>query len=177
LVTVFTDVWRCTKPGGSLWVVMKSVKKNKKMHLLPFLLSQRLTARAEQAWHLQDVLVWNKTHTLPWSHPQKLTDSYEHILCFSKSKEFTLKLDAVRSPEGISNWWVKYPERYHPYGKALSNVWEIPIPTQGSWGNGHFAHSCPLPVELAKRIILLATDKNGTVLDPFAGTGSTALAA
>ena len=62
------------------------------------LLSERLTRRAEQAWHLQDVLVWNKTHTLPWAHPQKLTDTYEHILCFSKSKEFILNLDALRSP-------------------------------------------------------------------------------
>src|SRR5262249_41026430 len=76
-----------------------------------------------------------------------------------------------------ANWWVKYPERYHPSGKAISNVWEIAIPTQGSWGNGDMEHSCPLPEELARRAILLSTEKGGVVCDPFAGTGTTALIA
>lgn len=177
LVGVFSAVWRSTKPTGSLWVIMKSVKKSGKLYQLPFLLSERLTAHTHEPWILQDELVWQKTHTLPWAHRQKLTDNFEHILCFSKSKEFALRMDAVRSPEGMTNWWVKYPERYHPLGKALSNVWEIAIPTQGSWGNGHFEHFCPLPVELARRAIILSTDTDGTVLDPFAGTGSVAVAA
>jgi DNA modification methylase len=177
LVAVFSAVWKCTRPNGSLWVVMKSVKKDGRVYQLPFLLSERLTALSSQAWRLQDVLVWHKTHTLPWSHRQKLTDNYEHILCFSKSADFELNLDAIRSTAGITNYWVKYPERYHPAGKSLSNVWEIAIPTQGSWGSGHFEHSCPLPVELVKRAILLSTEGAGTVLDPFAGTGSVPLAA
>lgn len=177
LVAVFTSIWKCTKPNGSLWIVMKSVKKDGRLHQLPFMLSERLTSLTTQSWQLQDVLVWHKTHTLPWSHKQKLTDNYEHILCFTKSDEFELRMEALRTTDGITNWWVKYPERYHPEGKALSNVWEIAIPTQGSWGNGHFDHFCPLPVELVKRIILLSTDKQGTVFDPFAGTGSVALAA
>lgn len=177
LVQVFTDVWKRTKPTGSLWIVIKSIKKSGHLHLLPFQLAQRLTSHPMHAWHLLDVLIWHKTHTLPWAHRHKLADSYEHILCFGKSKDFSLNVDAIRSTAGITNWWVKYPERYHPYGKTLSNVWEISIPTQGSWGNGLFSHACPLPLELLKRIILLSTDKNGTVLDPFAGTGSTALAA
>lgn len=177
LVKVFTQVWRSTKKTGSLWIVMKSLKKDGTLHLLPFLLAEKLTSLPKHAWHLQDVLIWHKTHTLPWSHKQKLQDNYEYILCFSKSKKFSLNIDAVRSPLSIAKWWVKYPERYHPKGKSISNVWEMAIPTQGSWGNGNMEHFCPLPMELARRVILLSTDKDGLVLDPFAGTGTTPLAA
>jgi hypothetical protein len=59
----------------------------------------------------------------------------------------------------------------------LNNVWEIQIPTQGSWGNGSMEHACPLPTELTKRIIQLSTDKTGVVFDPFAGTGASVVAA
>jgi DNA modification methylase len=175
LVTVFTGVWACTMPTGSLWLVMKSLKKDGVVHMLPFQLAERLTAKP--GWHLQDVLIWHKPHTLPWSRKDKLQDNFEYILCFSKSRKFKLNIEALRSPQGITNWWVKYPERYHPRGKALNNVWEIAIPTQGSWGNGHMDHFCPLPTELVKRIILLSTRKGDMVCDPFAGTGTTVLAA
>ena len=37
-------------------------------------------------------------------------------------------------------------------------------------------HPCPIPVQLMERIILLTTEKGDTVLDPFMGCGSTAIA-
>lgn len=177
LVAVFTEVWHCTKRTGSLWIVINTIKKNNILHLLPFKLADRLTGLPTAAWYLQDILVWVKPHTLPWGHKQKLQDHFEYVLCFSKSKSFSLNVDALRSPQSLSNWWVKYPERYHPLGKGLNNVWEIHIPTQGAWGNGSMEHACPLPTELTKRIIQLATDKNGVVCDPFAGTGASVVAA
>lgn len=177
LAEVFAQVWHCTKKTGSLWVVINTVKKDGNLHLLPFKLAERLTARATAAWHLQDILVWVKPHTLPWSHKQKLQDHFEYVLCFSKSKSFKLNTDALRSTQTLANWWVKYPERYHPLGKGVNNVWEIHIPTQGSWGNGSMEHACPLPTELTKRIIQLSTDPSGVVCDPFAGTGAAVVAA
>lgn len=177
LVDVFSQVWRCTSKNGSLWIIMKSVKKDGVLYLLPTKLAEKLTSQPKYTWHLQDVLIWHKPHTLPWSHRQKLQDNYECILCLSKTRKFALNIEALRSPSAVANWWVKYPERYHPFGKSLSNVWEIAIPTQGSWGNGDMEHSCPLPSELVKRIILLCTGPTGTVCDPFAGTGTTALVA
>jgi DNA modification methylase len=177
LTTVFAEVWHCTKQTGSLWVVMNTIKKDNTFHLLPLKLAEKLSEQPQAAWHLQDVLIWVKPHTLPWSHRQKLQDHFEYILCFSKSRSFSLNLDELRSTQSLANWWVKYPERYHPSGKGVNNVWEIPIPTQGSWGNGSIEHACPLPTELTKRIIKLSTDRNGVVFDPFAGTGATVVAA
>lgn len=175
LTSVFSQVWKHTKDSGTLWIVVKSVKKNGILYLLPFQLAERLTSIGK--WYLQDILIWHKPHTLPWSHKGKLPDHYEHILCLSKAKSLSLNISDLRSPQNMTKWWVKYPERYHPFGKSLSNVWEMAIPTQGSWGNGDVAHHCPLPVELVKRILLLSTKKGDLVFDPFAGTGTTALAA
>jgi len=41
---------------------------------------------------------------------------------------------------------------------------------------GKLNHPCPVPVKLMERIILLATDENDTILDPFMGSGTTAIA-
>jgi DNA modification methylase len=178
LIGVFDAVWDCTKPKGSLWIIVDSVKKNGKVFLLPFDIAARLSARKERPWHLQDILIWHKPHTLPWSHSAKLQGHFEYILCLSKSRSLSLNLNAIRTTNGLANWWVKYPERYHPLGKSIGNVWEYSIPTQGTWGNGHFAHACPLPIEMLQRIVLLSTSRRSSVvLDPFAGTGATLIAA
>lgn len=60
----------------------------------------------------------------------------------------------------------------NPHGKNPANVWEIA--TRAHYGNEHFAI---FPEELVKRIILFATRKGDWVLDPFAGRGTTGIAA
>jgi DNA modification methylase len=60
----------------------------------------------------------------------------------------------------------------NPNGKNPSNVWEIA--TRAHYGNEHFAI---FPEELVKKIILFATKKGDWVLDPFAGRGTTGIAA
>lgn len=60
----------------------------------------------------------------------------------------------------------------NPNGKNPSNVWEIA--TKAHFGNEHFAI---FPEELVKKIILFATKKGDWVLDPFAGRGTTGIAA
>jgi hypothetical protein len=81
------------------------------------------------------------------------------------------RIDRLREFDGLKEWWVRFPERYNPNGKAPPNVWDIPIPKQGSWGDGEIAHACPLPPELVRRLILLSTDEGDVVFDPFAGSG------
>ena len=110
LVSVFDDVWTRTNPQGSLWIVLDSIKKKGKVFLLPFDLAQRLTSRAVTRWHLQDVLVWHKLHTLPWSHNAKLQGHFEYILCLSKTKNLRLNLDGIRTTNGLES----YRERRRP---------------------------------------------------------------
>ena len=52
-----------------------------------------------------------------------------------------------------------------------TNLWSIPIPTQGSWA-GIRTHFCPFPEELTYRMLSLTTAEGDLVLDPLAGIGS-----
>lgn len=168
LEKVFESVHEVTNERGSLWVVSDTLKHKGEVKLLPFDLAQRLQ---RMGWILQDIIIWNKDKTLPWSHKGKLRNIFEYIAFFSKSRKFNYHLGRVREIDQLREWWVRYPERYSPEGKAPARVWNTPIPRQGSWSNNWVRHFNPLPPELVRRILLLTTNEGDVVLDPFAGSG------
>ncbi len=136
--------------------------------MLPFELAQEAEACG---WILRDVIVWEKDKTRPWSSRGRLRNSFEYVLFFVKSSRFKYYVERLREPLALKRWWVRYPERYNPEGKAPSNVWRAAIPVQGSWANTAIQHACPLPPDLVERMLLLSTDLGDVVLDPFAGSG------
>ncbi len=168
LAKIFSAVYDVTKITGSLWIVVDTIKQNGELILFPFDLANKLK---QSGWILHDIIVWHKDKTLPWSHRGKLRNIFEYVLFFSKGKHFKYNLTQVRETEGLKEWWVRYPERYSPQGKAPTRTWSIPIPRQGSWGENWVRHFCPLPPELVRRIVRLTTKKGDIVLDPFAGSG------
>ncbi len=63
----------------------------------------------------------------------------------------------------------------HPFGPLLSDVWtDIHRIKHNKYRD---EHPCQLPIHLLERIILMSTDESDVVLDPFMGTGTTAIAA
>ena len=63
----------------------------------------------------------------------------------------------------------------HPFGPLVSDVWtDIHRIKHNSKRD---PHPCQLPLHLLDRLILLTTDENDIVLDPFSGTGTTAISA
>jgi site-specific DNA-methyltransferase (adenine-specific) len=63
----------------------------------------------------------------------------------------------------------------HPFGPLVSDVWtDIHRIKHNKYRD---EHPCQLPVHLLERVILMATNEGDIVLDPFSGTGTTALAA
>jgi hypothetical protein len=117
-------------------------------------------------------MVWNKGRTIPWSGQGRLRNAHELIMFFSKTRRFKWKLNRVREADALAPWWVRFPERYHPEGKAPSTVWDYPIPRQGSFQAQSARHACPLPPDMVDRMISLSTDVGDIVFDPFAGTGT-----
>lgn len=171
---VLRSVHDHTRPDGSLWLVVDSLRPRvrdgevQRMQLLPF----QLVQEAERVgWILRDVIVWLKDKTLPWSSRGRMRNGFEYVLFFVKTPAFKYHVDRLREPTDLEQWWVRYPERYNPQGKAPSNVWAVPIPVQGSWANTAIQHACPLPADLVERMLLLSTDEGDVVLDPFAGSG------
>ena len=168
---VFKSVFDVTKDTGSLWVIIDTFRKNNEVVPLPFDFSNKLK---EVGWKLQDVIIWNKERTVPWSRKGHTKNKFEYILFFSKTSEFKYYVDKVREFDTrfLKKWWVRYPERYNPKGKSPEEIWNYDIPTQGSWGNGYVRHFCPLPTDMIGKIIDLSSDEGDVILDPFAGTGS-----
>lgn len=171
LQLIFKEIYKITSDDGSLWIVIDTFKRNNQVVTLPFDLSNKLK---EDGWLLQDIIIWKKDKTVPWSKNGFVQRKFEYILFFTKSNSFKYNRDKVRNfdTNQLKKWWVKYPERYNPKGKALDEIWEFPIPVQGSWGDKYIRHFCPLPKEMVARMIEISTDSDDLVLDPFAGSGS-----
>lgn len=169
LKTVFKNVYDCTKDSGTLWVIIDCFKRNGEVIPLPFDFSNKIK---DTGWKLQEVIIWGKDRTVPWTHKGQMRNLFEYILMFSKSKNYNFYIDQIRDFESLKKWWVKYPERYNPKGKTPDAIWHFDIPTQGSWGNGYIKHFCPLPEEMIAQILKLTTREGDIVLDPFAGSGA-----
>lgn len=168
LVNIFSTLHRRTAETGSLWIVVDTFKEKSTMRLLPFDLCLRLSA---VGWLLKDIIIWNKTRTLPWSGRGQFRRVFEYVLFFAKTPAFKYHVGRIKEPDNLKEWWVKYPERYSPEGKVPSSIWTFPIPVQGSWSRSEFRHFCPFPSALVERVLLLTTDTGDCVFDPFAGSG------
>lgn len=170
LETVFTEVFRATKTTGSLWIIIDTFRKGQEVVPLPFDLATRLK---QTGWTLRDIIIWKKERTVPWIHSGATKRIFEYILVFSKGTgTFKYDQDKFREVTDLKRWWVRYPERYNPRGKAPEEIWSYDIPVQGSWGDHYVRHFCPLPTELVSRIIQQTTEPQQVVLDPFAGSGT-----
>jgi len=118
--------------------------------------------------------------------------SHESILHFRKSKGFTFNIDDVRTPYGSHT--LKYPE--HPqaetsqYGKGDSKdrLWQphpkgakprdvLEIPTTCNGMHEKTAHPTQKPEELLRKIILASSNPGDVIIDPFLGSGTTAVVA
>lgn len=139
---------------------------------------------------LRNRIIWHFGHGLHASN--RFSGRYETLLWFSKTNDYIFNLDNVRIP-------AKYPGKLHfkgekkgqpsgnPLGKNPSDIWEIVVKDweTGMWNipnvkSNHpekTLHPCQFPIELVERCVLALTNENSWVLDPFAGVGSTVLAA
>lgn len=166
---IFKKIYDATKNTGSLWVIIDTFKRDGAVVPLPFDFSREVSS---VGWKLQDIIIWKKDKTVPWSKKGTTRKIFEYVLFFSKSHDFKYYSERTREIKDLKEWWIRYPERYSPSGKSLEEIWEFSIPTQGSWGDGYIRHFCPLPEDLVRRIITLTTDEGDTVFDPFSGSGT-----
>lgn len=177
VIRVLDKCYNITKKTGSMWIVVDTLKKNREMITLPFDIVSELkeyqknTRGKNERWFLQDIIIWQKDKTLPWSHKGKVRSIFEYILFFSKDKQqYKYYIDKIRDPVNLKKWWKSHPERYNPRGKVPTEIWKFDLITQG-WGEDWVKHACPFPIELVEKILLLTTKKGDVVFDPFAGSG------
>ena len=184
---VIDQLYRVLRSDGSLcWQVGNYVDDGEvfplDMYYYPMFKQQGLFLRNRVIWHFEHGL-----HT-----SKRFSGRYETLLWFTKSGDYVFNLDPVRVPS-------KYPGKRHykgpnkgkpsgnPNGKNPSDVWEIlmdewesafwDIPNVKSNHPEKTIHPCQFPVELVERCVLALTHEGDRVFDPYAGVGSTLIAA
>lgn len=174
---VFKACFDLAKPTGVMWLVIDTLRDPARARgtlgeLIPLPFDLAEVARAS-GWRLQDVAIWQKNKTLPYSGNGKLRNLIEYVLFLTKTTDFKHRpyRCAERHVPG-AEWLAGWPERYHPLGRRPSNIWPIDIETQGMWDHSAGLHACPFPQDLVARCIDLTTDKGDVVLDPFGGIGT-----
>jgi adenine-specific DNA-methyltransferase len=166
---------RALKEGGSIcWQVGNHVRNGA---LIPldaivynvFSLDQKLT--------LRNRIIWTFGHGTHAS--KRFSGRHESLLWFTKGHDYYFDLEPIRVPQ-------KYPGKRHykgpkkgllsgnPAGKNPSDVWDIPHVK--SKHVEKTAHPCQFPVALVQRCVKSLTPLNGLVVDPFMGSGSSAVA-
>lgn len=147
-------------------------------------------------WYLRSHIIWHKPNPMPESVRDRPTGAHESVFLLAKQPKYFYDADAVREPLTEQRNYRNWEDRKalgaavrrgdpglsgdvnrscgvgaNPAGRNLRNVWTItPKPFKG-------AHFATFPPDLAERCIKAGSAAGDTVLDPFAGAGTTLLAA
>ena len=130
-------------------------------------------------FYLQQEIIWN--YGAGVAAKKFFSPRNEKFLWYFKDKDnYKFFLDRLRDPN------VKYPNqkkngkiKVNSLGKNPSDVWYIPKVTSGSKRSSkeRTAHPAQFPIALINRIVLCSTNENDLILDPFLGSGTTAVSA
>ena len=112
-------------------------------------------------WWVRSEVIWAKPNAHPESVRDRPTLDHETIFLLSKNQNYYYDIDAVRGPNG----------------RRLRTTWSIPTdPQQRTYANG-VNHPAVMPIELAHRCLKITSRPGDLVLDPYAGSGTTLVAA
>ena len=149
-------------------------------------------ALQQDGWYLRQDIIWHKPNTMPESVKDRCTKAHEYIFLLSKNKKYYYDNEAIKEDSkyyGKDKRSDKGNIRYE--GKRTSNkdskaqqsfvtinpkknkrsVWTVSTkPFKG-------AHFATFPPELIEPCILAGCPEGGVVLDPFGGSGTTAVVA
>ena len=139
-------------------------------------------------WYLRQDIIWAKPNPMPESVTDRCTKSHEYIFLMSKSRRYYFDHEAIKEPAKWERWgnqtvkkaqqgtakWIgnKSKEELQALGKKNKrDVWNVATkPYKG-------AHFATFPPDLIEPCVLAGCPVGGTVLDPFGGSGTTALVA
>jgi len=161
-----SEMVRVTKPTGSIFI-----------HNIPKWLTYYASFLNEFA-HFKHWISWDAP-TAPMG--KSLQPSNYGILFYGKSEKGT-KINELRYPHKrdrkqgflLKDYGGK-KDKLHPFGPLVSDVFTDIHRIKHN--KKRDLHPCQLPIHLMDRLILLSTDENDIVLDPFSGTGTTGISA
>src|SRR5687767_2295035 len=165
LKRVWKETYRVLVSGGRACINVANVGRKPYIPLHAFIMRDMI----DLGFLMRGEIIWDKaasaSTSTAWGSWQSATnptlrDTHEYILVFSKGSYRREKMDGRKST--ISK------DEFLEFTKS---VWGFPSESAKKVG-----HPAPFPVELPYRLIQLYTFSNEIVLDPFMGSGQTAIA-
>ena len=169
---------KCARRGNKL-----DGLKEKDLIGIPWMLAFALRA---DGWYLRQDIIWHKPNPMPESVRDRCTKSHEYIFLLSKNKKYFYDHEAIKEP--AKDWGTRDRSKgkYHNEGTGLNphtglsksyptknkrSVWSI---TNKPYRGSHFA---VFPHDLIEPCIKAGSQEGDCVLDPFMGSGTTAMVA
>ncbi len=161
---VFTETWRVIEPGGRVAVNVANLGRKPYMPLNQYVAS----LLTEIGFDLRGEIIWQKAKSAggscawgSWMSAKNptLRDIHEYVIIASKGSYARVR----KGEDTISK---------ESFLEATVSIWDI-LPESAR----RVGHPAPFPIELPRRLIELYTFEGDLVLDPFLGSGSTAVAA
>ncbi|MFX0013890.1 MAG: DNA-methyltransferase [Promethearchaeota archaeon] len=165
LKRVFIEVKRVLVPGGRACINIANLGRKPYIPLHSFLIDIMF----ELEFLMRGEIIWDKSASAgastawgSWMSPTNpsLRDVHEYILVFSKdtyNREKSNRKSTITRDEFL---------------ELTKSIWKFPTESAKRIG-----HPAPFPIELPYRLIQLYTHNNEIILDPFIGSGQTAIAA
>ena len=161
---VFSQCKQKLKQTGSIWVNIKNRTSKNGVIIPPFWIMDMFSDM-----YLKNIIIWN----FDWggSTNKRFSPRYEYVFWFvMNNTDYTFNLDNVKVPA------LNYrPDRYKNQLKNPTDVWRI------SMVSGNFeertGHPAQYPEKLIERIVLAGSNENDIIMDPFMGSGTTAVVA
>jgi adenine-specific DNA-methyltransferase len=174
------EVWinqihRITSDNGALWLNLgyTQILNHAKAVPLPYLLWNK------SPFYLIQEIIWN--YGAGVAGRNFFSPRNEKFLWYVKDEaQYIFNLDDIRDPN------VKYPNqkkngkiKVNPLGKNPTDVWQFPKVTSGKnrASKERTQHPAQFPVAVIERIIKASSNEGNIVLDPFMGSGTTAVVA
>ena len=165
LMKVWQETFRVLVPGGRACINLANLGRKPYIPLHTYVIEQML----DLGFHMRGEIIWDKAASasastawgswLSAANPV-LRDVHEYILVFSKG---SYKRDAKGKRNTITR------DQFLQWTKS---IWQFPAVSARKIG-----HPAPFPLELPYRLIQMYSFEMDAVLDPFAGSGTTCLAA
>tara|TARA_R110000824_G_scaffold54351_36_gene150017 strand:+ start:168 stop:998 length:831 start_codon:yes stop_codon:yes gene_type:complete len=194
LILVFREVKRVLRKDGTVWVLVKEARSNststsqandipsKNLFGCPYRFALAMQA---EGWVWRSAPIWHETNRLP-NHGDRPTDVHHHFFFGAHPEsegEYHYDVDSIReahtslhNPPGnkdteVCEGFARRPigdTAFHPKGRNKRSVFTVP---HGCWPG---MQEGPWPRDLIEPLVMASVPMGGTVLDPFAGSGTVA---
>ena len=176
---IANELFRVLKDGGVIvWVVNDKTEKGSETGTS---FKQALYFMSI-GFNLNDTMVWLKSNPMPQVKQPRYNQVFEYMFVFSKGSPKTFNpimesckcagLNYNSTCKNMGGEHGRTKKNFHiNKEKVASNIWEIAV------AQNKTKHPAVYPIEIPLRHIKTWTNKGDVVLDPFIGSGTTALAA